>query len=140
MITTVILILVLITRVIFMDISNSEFEVLQALWRVHPADAQTVVNELNKEKDWHEKTVKTLLGRMVKKGAISFEKNGRSYIYSPVLEIEAYQVQESESLIERLFNGRIAPLVTGFAKNKNLSKQDIDELKHLIDKWEKNND
>ena len=132
--------LVLITRVIFMDISNSEFEVLQALWRVHPADAQTVVNELNKEKDWHEKTVKTLLGRMVKKGAISFEKNGRSYIYSPVLEIEAYQVQESESLIERLFNGRIAPLVTGFAKNKNLSKQDIDELKHLIDKWEKNND
>ncbi|ATC97341.1 MAG: BlaI/MecI/CopY family transcriptional regulator [Pseudoalteromonas spongiae] len=132
--------LVLITRVIFMDISNSEFEVLQALWRVHPADAQTVVDELNKEKDWHEKTVKTLLGRMVKKGAISFEKNGRSYIYSPVLEIEAYQVQESESLIERLFNGRIAPLVTGFAKNKNLSKQDIDELKHLIDKWEKNND
>lgn len=130
----------LITRVIFMDISNSEFEVLQALWRVHPADAQTVVDELNKEKDWHEKTVKTLLGRMVKKGAISFEKNGRSYIYSPVLEIEAYQVQESESLIERLFNGRIAPLVTGFAKNKNLSKQDIDELKHLIDKWEKNND
>ena len=140
MITTVILILVLITRVIFMDISNSEFEVLQALWRVHPADAQTVVDELNKEKDWHEKTVKTLLGRMVKKGAIDFEKNGRSYIYSPVLEIEAYQVQESESLIERLFNGRIAPLVTGFAKNKNLSKQDIDELKHLIDKWEKNND
>ncbi|WP_105170616.1 BlaI/MecI/CopY family transcriptional regulator [Pseudoalteromonas sp. T1lg24] len=132
--------LVLITRVIFMDISNSEFEVLQALWRVHPADAQTVVDELNKEKDWHEKTVKTLLGRMVKKGAINFEKNGRSYIYSPVLEIEAYQVQESESLIERLFNGRIAPLVTGFAKNKNLSKQDIDELKHLIDKWEKNND
>lgn len=132
--------LVLITRVIFMDISNSEFEVLQALWRVHPADAQTVVDELNKEKDWHEKTVKTLLGRMVKKGAISFEKNGRSYIYSPVLEIEAYQVQESESLIERLFNGRIAPLVTGFAKNKNLSKQDIDELKHLIDKWEHNND
>lgn len=102
--------LVLITRVIFMDISNSEFEVLQALWRVHPADAQTVVDELNKEKDWHEKTVKTLLGRMVKKGAISFEKNGRSYIYSPVLEIEAYQVQESESLIERLFNGRIAPI------------------------------
>lgn len=140
MITNVILILALITRVIFMDISNSEFEVLQALWRVHPADAQTVVDELNKEKDWHEKTVKTLLGRMVKKGAISFEKNGRSYIYSPVLEIEAYQVQESESLIERLFNGRIAPLVTGFAKNKNLSKQDIDELKHLIDKWEHNND
>ena len=123
-----------------MDISNSEFEVLQALWRVYPCDAQTVVEELNKEKNWHEKTVKTLLGRMVKKGAINFEKSGRSYIYSPVLEVDAYRAQESESLIERLFNGRIAPLVTGFAKNKNLSKQDIDELKNLIDNWDQNND
>ena len=123
-----------------MDISNTEFEVLQALWKVHPADAQSIVTELNKDKAWHEKTVKTLLGRMVKKGAIEFEKNGRSYIYSPVLEIEAYQVQESKSLVERLFNGRIAPLVTGFAKDKNLSKQDIDELKNLIDTWEKHND
>ena len=123
-----------------MDISNTEFEVLQALWKVHPADAQSIVTELNKDKAWHEKTVKTLLGRMVKKGAIEFEKSGRSYIYSPVLEIEAYQVQESKSLVERLFNGRIAPLVTGFAKDKNLSKQDIDELKNLIDTWEKHND
>lgn len=123
-----------------MDISNTEFEVLQALWKVHPADALSIVTELNKDKAWHEKTVKTLLGRMVKKGAIEFEKNGRSYIYSPVLEIEAYQVQESKSLVERLFNGRIAPLVTGFAKDKSLSKQDIDELKNLIDTWEKHND
>ena len=123
-----------------MDISNTEFEVLQALWKVHPADAQSIVTELNKDKAWHEKTVKTLLGRMVKKGAIEFEKNGRSYIYSPVLEIEAYQVQESKSLVERLFNGRITPLVTGFAKDKNLSKQDIAELKNLIDTWEKHND
>ena len=123
-----------------MDISNTEFEVLQALCKVHPADAQSIVTELNKDKAWHEKTVKTLLGRMVKKGAIEFEKSGRSYIYSPVLEIEAYQVQESKSLVERLFNGRIAPLVTGFAKDKNLSKQDIDELKNLIDTWEKHND
>ena len=123
-----------------MDISNSEFEVLQALWRVHPADAISIVKELNRSKEWHEKTVKTLLGRMVKKGAIKFAKEGRTYIYTPILQIEEYKHKESKSLIERLFNGRIAPLVTGFAKDKNLSKQDIDELKQLIDKWEKHHD
>lgn len=123
-----------------MDISDTEFEVLQALWKAHPADAQTILDELSKTKHWHEKTVKTLLGRMVKKGAINFEKQQRRYIYTPLLQVEDYQVQESKSLVDRIFNGRIAPMVTGFAKNKGLTKQDIDELKSLINSWEKNND
>lgn len=122
------------------EISKTEYEVLAALWQQYPANAMQVIEQLNKEKQWHEKTVKTLLGRMVKKGAISYEKQGRTYLYSPILELENYAVTESKSLIERLFSGRIAPLVAGFAKSEQLSKQDINELKAFISDWEKKND
>ena len=122
------------------DISNAEFEVLKVLWDQHPLSANEIITALNKEKEWHDKTVKTLLNRLVKKQAISFEKQQRRYIYSPLIEQESYQIKESESLIERMFSGRVSPLVAGFAKNNNLQQQDIDELKDLISTWEQEND
>jgi predicted transcriptional regulator len=57
-----------------------------------------------------------------------------------LLEREDYTQTESQSLIERLFSGRVSPLIAGFAKNKNLKKDDIDELKAIISKWEQDND
>jgi len=121
------------------DISNAEFEVLDALWQQHPASANELIERLNKEKSWHEKTVKTLLNRLVKKEAIAFEKEQRRYLYFPLLERETYTQNESQSLIERMFSGRISPLIAGFAKNKNLNKEDISELKEIISSWEKDN-
>jgi len=121
------------------DISNAEFEVLDALWQQHPASANELIERLNKEKSWHEKTVKTLPNRLVKKQAIAFEKEQRRYLYFPLLERETYTQNESQSLIERMFSGRISPLIAGFAKNKNLNKEDISELKEIISSWEKDN-
>lgn len=126
------------------DISKTEFEVLEAIWHKYPASAQDIIDQLNKgseqDKIWHDKTVKTLINRMVKKGAIGFEKEGRRYFYSPLLEREAYQIKESRSIIDRLFGGKVAPLVAGFAKNQQLTKTDVDELKSLIKQWEHEND
>ncbi|WP_286262947.1 BlaI/MecI/CopY family transcriptional regulator [Thalassotalea atypica] len=122
------------------DISNAEFEVLKVLWKQSPLSANEIIAELNHDKEWHEKTVKTLLNRLVKKEAISFEKQQRRYLYTPLIEQESYQIKESESLIERMFSGRVSPLVAGFAKNNNLKKQDIDDLKNLIAQWEQEND
>ncbi|ALO33934.1 CopY family transcriptional repressor [Colwellia sp. MT41] len=134
------------------EISNAEFEVLAALWQNHPASANDIIAKLNdsandsgsvdknQDKQWHEKTVKTLLNRLVKKQAISFEKQQRHYIYSPLLERETYTQNESKSLIERMFSGKLAPLVAGFAKQNELNKDDISALKSLISDWEKNND
>jgi len=122
------------------EISKTEFEVLEVLWQQHPASANEIIAKLNENKEWHEKTVKTLLNRMVKKGAIGFEKQQRTYIYTPLLERDSYTLKESKSLLERMFSGKIAPLVAGFAKSDELSKQDISELKQLIDKWEQDND
>lgn len=136
------------------EISNAEFEVLDALWQNFPASANDIIaklnesgnnnthgtDEVNQEKQWHDKTVKTLLNRLVKKQAVGFEKQQRHYLYSPLLEREAYTLKESKSLIERMFSGKIAPLVAGFAKQNDLNKDDISALKSLISDWEKNND
>jgi predicted transcriptional regulator len=127
------------------EISNAEFEVLEALWQKHPASANDIITRLNEcdnseGKQWHDKTVKTLLSRLVKKEAVSFEKQQRHYLYSPLIERESYTQKESTSLIERMFSGKVAPLVAGFAKQNDLNKEDIDALKSLISTWEKDND
>ncbi|MCF2946912.1 BlaI/MecI/CopY family transcriptional regulator [Paraglaciecola aquimarina] len=122
------------------DISKTEFEVLDALWQGHPASASEIIERLNQQKSWHDKTVKTLLSRLVKKHIIDYDKQQRSYLYYPLLERNAYTNNESQSLVSRLFNGKVAPLVAGFANNNSLTQQDVDELKSLIQKWEKNND
>ena len=106
------------------EISNAEFEVLDVLWDDHPATSNEVIARLNDKKDWHEKTVKTLLGRLVKKEVLGFEKQQRQYLYYPLIAKE----------------DKIAPMVAGFANQNSLSKQDVDELKALIKKWEENND
>lgn len=122
------------------DISKAEFEVLEALWQEHPAAAVDIVARLNEKKTWHEKTVKTLLNRLVKKQAVSFVKEQRRYLYSPLFEREQYTQQASKSLVERLFSGEISPLVAGFAKNKTLKRDDVEALKSLIDQWENEHD
>jgi BlaI family transcriptional regulator, penicillinase repressor len=118
------------------DISKAEFEVLEALWQQHPVAANEIILRLNETKPWHEKTVKTLLNRLVKKQAVSFVKEQRRYLYSPLFEREDYTNEASQSLIERMFSGRVSPLVAGFAKNKSLKKEDVEALKSLIDQWE----
>lgn len=122
------------------EITNKEFEVLEALWIKHPATANSIIEQLNKNKSWHEKTVKTLLNRLVKKEAIGFDKQDRRYLYFPLFERDAYTEIQSQSFIERLFRGRVSPLIAGFAKTNSLKKEDIDELKDLISKWEQEND
>lgn len=122
------------------DISKTEFEVLDALWEQYPAPANDIIRRLNQTKIWHEKTVKTLLSRLVKKQVIDFDKQQRSYVYFPLVERSTYTETESKSLVSRLFGGKIAPLVAGFANSGSLSKEDVDELKALIKQWEQNND
>ncbi|ACA87996.1 BlaI/MecI/CopY family transcriptional regulator [Shewanella woodyi] len=118
------------------EISNSELAVLNLLWHSSPMSSSEVVAQLNKSKQWHEKTVKTLLNRLVKKEAVGFEKQGRSYLYHPLIDQGEFQLKESQSFIERVFSGKLTPLVAGFAKENKLSSDDIAELKQLIDNWE----
>lgn len=118
------------------EISDAEFSVLDALWQNSPASANDVIAKLNETKPWHEKTVKTLLNRLVKKQAISYEKQQRSYLYSPLIERENYLVKQSKTLVDKLFRGHLSPLVAGFAQQSRLKKDDIAALKAIIADWE----
>jgi len=115
-----------------MPISEAEAQVMQVLWDRHPRSAEDVVAALASSTDWAEPTVKTLLNRLLNKGAIAAEREGRRYLYSPVLAREAWVAQQSEGLLERLFGGRVAPLVAHFSERGKLSQADVDELRRLI--------
>ena len=113
-------------------ISDAEAMVMEVLWGASPRSAEEVIAALADSTGWAEPTIKTLLNRLLNKGAISAEKDGRRYLYSPVLRREAWVQQQSEGLLARLFGGRVAPLVAHFSERGQLSPADIAELKRLV--------
>ena len=115
-----------------MAISEAEAVVMDVLWERSPLGADEVVAALARRNDWAEPTIKTLLNRLLNKGAIQASKEGRRYLYSPVLTRQAWVQQQSEGLLERVFGGRVAPLVAHFSQRGKLSAQDIAELKRLV--------
>jgi len=115
-----------------MSISEAESLVMDVLWNEHPLSADEVVAALAKSTDWQEPTIKTLLNRLLNKGAIEADRDGRRYLYRPLLSRTDYVHAESKSLLDRLFEGRVAPLVAHFSEQHKLSKKDIAELKRLI--------
>jgi len=120
-----------------MHISDAESHVMEVLWRAPgPVLAEQVVVALSESQHWQSATVKTLLNRLLKKGAIAATRDGRRFLYHPVLQREAWLARESESLVQRLFGGRIAPLVAHFGSQRKLSAADIEELRQLIDEFD----
>lgn len=115
-----------------MNISEAEAAVMEVLWDRAPRSAEDILEAVGTVRDWREGTVKSLLNRLLKKQVIRAEKDGRRYLYSPLVAREAYVSQESEGLLDRLFGGRVAPLVAHFSAQQKLSKRDVEELKRLI--------
>jgi predicted transcriptional regulator len=115
-----------------MRISGAESIVMEVLWRQSPRTAEEVAAALADEQSWSEATVKTLLNRLLKKGAVSAERDGRRYLYRPLLERADYVHAESRGLLDRLFDGRLAPLVSHLSEREKLSAEDVAELKRLI--------
>jgi predicted transcriptional regulator len=118
------------------SISEAESAVMEVLWRTSPVSTEDVVAALKNRQDWQEPTIKTLLNRLLKKGAISAERDGRRYLYSPVLQRDQWLASESNGLLDRLFGGRVAPLVAHFSKQRKLTKKDLAALKRLIEEIE----
>jgi BlaI family penicillinase repressor len=114
------------------SVSPAEAVVLAVLWRDSPIATDAVVAALAEQQQWQESTIKTLLGRLLRKGAIRARKDGRRFVYSPVLTRQQWLSNESEGLLDRLFGGRVAPFVAHFSEQKKLSRKDIADLKRLI--------
>ena len=118
-------------------ISEAESRVMDVLWRKAPQASEDIVATVQRDSDWHEKTIRTLLGRLLGKGAVSAEKDGRRYLYTPVLTREQWQSEESRSLLDRVFGGKLSPLLAHFSEHEKLGAKDIAELRKLLAAIEK---
>ena len=119
-----------------MAISTAESVVMEALWRRSPLSAEDIFAEVGEAQGWALPTLKTLLARLVEKAALATEKDGRRFLYRPLVARDDYVASESQGLLNRLFDGRLAPLVSHFSERQALSAQDIADLKALIGKLE----
>lgn len=113
-------------------ISEAEAQVMDVLWRHSPLGTDDIAKALESQQDWQLATVKTLVNRLLTKGAISAEKDGRRYLYTPVLQRDAWLKEQSMGLVDRLFDGRLAPLVAHFSSHRKLKKADIEALRQIL--------
>lgn len=118
-------------------ITEAESRVMEVLWREAPQSSEQIVASLVDPTGWHEKTIRTLLNRLLGKGAVVASKDGRRYLYSPELRRDDWRKQESRSLVDRVFGGKVAPLLAHFSEHEDLSTKDIAELRKLIDAIER---
>jgi len=114
------------------SITAAESVVMEILWRRSPLPTEAIVAALEGEQHWQEATIKTLLNRLLKKKALRAEKDGRRFLYSPVITRDQWLLTESKGLLDRLFAGRVAPLAAHFSRHGQLTKRDIADLKRLI--------
>ncbi|MBP2276306.1 MULTISPECIES: BlaI/MecI/CopY family transcriptional regulator [Sphingomonas] len=113
-------------------ISDAEHTVMEVLWDESPLTAQDVAERIPAEREWSANTVKTLLGRLLAKNVIAHEEDGRRYLYRPLVQREEYVAGESRKLMDRLFGGKLSPLVAHLAERDALTAQDIAEIEALL--------
>ena len=117
-------------------ISESEWLVMQVLWSRGPLTANEVVEELAPKAKWKPKTVKTLINRLVKKGAVKFKKEGRKYRYYTAVSEAKCVGTESRSFVQRVYGGAARPMLAAFLEDAELSAEDIAELKKILEQKE----
>ncbi|RIV89028.1 BlaI/MecI/CopY family transcriptional regulator [Aurantiacibacter zhengii] len=118
-------------------ISDAEHAVMEALWKHSPQTAAEVCETVCKDRGWSMPTVKTLLSRLVQKGALATQPDGRRFLYTPLIARSAYVGGESRRLVDRLFGGRAAPLLAHLAQEEALSQDDIAEIERLLREMKK---
>src|SRR3569623_1561000 len=116
-----------------MAISEAEAVVMEVLWHRAPRSAEEILAEVGPRQGCQEGTVKSRLNRPLKKQAVKAEREGRRYLYAPLLSREKYVSQESKGLLDRLFGGRVAPLVAHFSAQHTLSRKDVAALRRLLE-------
>lgn len=118
-----------------MKISEAESRVMEIFWAAETAlSAEDVVAAMDDAHDWSAGTIRTFLTRLVKKKALAATPDGRRYLYRPLIGREDYVHEQSRKLIDRLFGGRVAPFLTQFSERRSLDRDEIEELKRLVEK------
>jgi len=115
------------------QISEAEWVVMREFWRLGRATSGEVIGQLQAQTVWKPKTIQTLIGRLVQKGALGYERNGREYIYWPLVSEKACEQEASESFLNHFFDGKLAPFLSAFVERKGLSESEVSELKKILE-------
>lgn len=113
-------------------ISEAEWDVMKIIWANSPCTSSQIIDALEQNKDWKPKTVKTLISRLVSKNAISFKKDGRRYLYYPLVEQNECIKAENQSFLSKVYDGALKTMLVNFIRENDLSKEDIDDLKSIL--------
>ena len=116
------------------NISESEWLVMESLWDHAPQSASEIASKLEPTAGWAINTVRTLLTRLVKKGALQTGSSDSGVrTFSPALTRDEVVRAESQSFMDRVFKGAAQPLMAHFATQSNLTPQEVKQLKKILD-------
>ena len=116
------------------QISEAEFEVMKIVWKYAPISTNEITDKLLKTTDWSPKTIQTLIKRLVTKGALTYKKQSRVFVYTPIIKEGDYIDQKSNSFLKRYYNGDITAMLSAYIENDKLSETEIDSLRALLSK------
>ena len=116
------------------QISEAEFEVMKIVWKHAPISTNEVTERLTKTTDWSPKTIQTLLKRLVTKKVLTYEKQSRVFVYTPLVQESEYIHQESNSFLKRFYNGNLTQMLAAYVESDELSEDDISELRQILSK------
>lgn len=114
------------------QISEAEFEVMKIVWKNAPVSTNDITDILTSQTKWSPKTVQTLIKRLVDKGALSYVKQGRLYVYTPLVAEKEYLSHQSHSFLKRFFDGNIASMFSAYLEDEKLTEQELAELRSLL--------
>lgn len=114
------------------QISEAELKVMKIVWEHAPISTNDITERLTVSTSWSPKTIQTLIKRLVTKKVLSYEKQGRVFIYTPLVSEKDYVSQESRSFLQRFYDGHISSMLSAYIQEEKLSKDDLDELRSLL--------
>lgn len=114
-------------------ISEAEWEVMKVIWANSPCTSNQIINTLAESTDWNPKTVKTLISRLVNKNVLGYKEDGRRYLYYSLVQEDECIKAENQSFLSKVYNGALKSLLVSFIKESDLSKEDVEDLKRILD-------
>ncbi|MBO5175346.1 MAG: BlaI/MecI/CopY family transcriptional regulator [Eubacterium sp.] len=116
------------------QITEAEYEVMKIVWKYAPINTNEITEKLLATSSWSAKTIQTLIKRLVNKGALAYEKNSRVFVYTPLVKESEYISQESNSFLNRYYDGAITAMLSAYIENDKLSETEIETLRSLLSK------
>lgn len=116
------------------QISEAEYEVMKIVWKYAPINTNEITEHLLKTTSWKAKTIQTLIKRLVTKGALTYEKQGRIFVYTPLVKENEYVNHESNSFLKRFYDGNIGIMLSAYLENNRLSENEIQQLRSILSK------